>query len=220
MRKDRKKAFKLRKQGKSYSEIKQFLGVPKSTLADWFSKTEWSTKLRETLSQKAKKGNIVRLQELNAIRGERLAKIYQKARNEAQKEFKKLKFYPLFIAGVAIYWGEGDKTSKYHLKIANTDPGMIKLFVKFLYKVCGVPKEKIRAHLLLYPDLNPDNCKDYWIQQSGLSNDNFTKSTVIQGKHKTRRVQYGVCNIGVNSTYLKEKMSIWLDSIAKEFAQN
>ena len=216
MRKDRKEALQLRSLGKSYSEIKKFLGVPKSTLSDWLRKIHWSKRIKHILAEKAKEKNTIRLRNLNKIRGKHLARLYREARNEAKKEFEYFKLYPIFISGLTIYWGEGDKLSRYIIKVANTDPRMIRVFVKFLHEICGIPKKAIRAYILLYPDLDPNKCKDFWIRKSGLSTKNFNKCVVIQGRHKTKRIPYGVCYVSFGSTYLKEKMRVWLTLLSKE----
>lgn len=220
MRKEKNDALKLRKTGKSYNEIRHLLRIPKSTLSDWLRGLNWSQKIKLQLAQKAQKRNTIRLRELNKIHRRYLSEIYKEARAEAEQEFEYFKFHPLFIAGVSIYWGEGDKATKHNLRISNVDPLMIKLFVKFLREICGMPKEKIRANLLLYPDLSEDKCKNFWIKKSGLSNKHFNKSIVIEGRHKTRRIPYGVCNVAATSTYLKEKMFIWLTLLPKEFIKN
>ena len=217
MRHDKEEALRLRKLGKSYREIKESLHIPKSTISDWLHKVGWSEKIKRMLQQKAKKESTVRLRALDKIRGERLARIYQEAREEAKKEFESLKWYPLFILGIAIYWGEGEKTTRHLVRIANTDPLMIKCFVAFLVKVCGVTPHKIRAWLLLYPDLQDKTCKDFWISHAGLMRDNFTKSVMIHGKEKNKRLEYGVCSVAVSSTYLKEKMKVWLALMPEEF---
>ena len=45
-------AIELRKKGKSYSEIKYLLNIPKSTLSDWFSKEEWSELIKDKINNK------------------------------------------------------------------------------------------------------------------------------------------------------------------------
>jgi len=216
MRKNKNEALQLRSLGKSYSEIKNLLGVPKSTLSDWLRKTQWSKKIERTLSEKAQRKNTIRLRNLNRIRGKHLVKLYREARNEAKEEFEYLKLHPTFISGITIYWGEGNKLSRHLIRIGNIDPSMIQVFVKFLCKVCGIPKKTIRAYVLLYPDLDPEKCKSFWIKKSGLTAKNFNKCVVIQGRHKTKRIPYGVCYVGVNSTYLKEKIRIWLSLLPRE----
>ncbi len=38
---------------------------------------------------------------------------------------------PLFAAGVAPYWAEGSKTGN-HFSIANTDPALLRIFIKWV----------------------------------------------------------------------------------------
>jgi len=219
MRKDKNKALQLRSSGKSYREIKNLLSIPKSTLSGWLKKTNWSDKIRLKLKKKAREKNTIRLRSLNKIRGKHLAKLYQEARDEAKQEFEYFKLHPLFISGTTIYWGEGDRSSRCIVRVANTDPFMIQVFVKFLREVCGISKKVIRAHILIYPDLNQNKCIDFWVKKSKLSVENFNKCVIIKGRHKTRRLPYGVCYVTVSSTYLKEKMGVWLSLLSRELVK-
>jgi hypothetical protein len=216
MRKDKKNAIQLRKLGKSYSQIKSTLGIPKSTLSDWLNEVGWSQKVKYTLAEKAKEDSSVRFHALNKIRKKHLIRLYRTVEKEAKVEFESFKLHPLFIAGMTIHWGEGDKLTQYQVRVGNTDPRMIRVFVKFLYEVCNVPRQRVHAHLLLYPDLDPILCKNYWIKKSSLSQSHFRKSVTIEGRHKTRRLPYGVCYITVNSTYLKRKVNTWLQLLSKD----
>src|SRR3989344_9085899 len=44
--------------------------------------------------------------------------------------------------GLGIYWGEGNKVTANSVRVANTDPYMIKSFITFLKKICGVENSK------------------------------------------------------------------------------
>lgn len=220
MRSDKNEAVRLRKIGKSYREIKKQLGVPVSTLSDWLHKIKWSRKLAKKLGEQAKTKSTIRLINLNKIRGNNLKQLYEEAEIEAVKEFENLKLHPLFVAGISIYWGEGDKLSKHIIRVANTDPTMIKLFARFLINICGIDKNKIKLSLLLYPDLNEVECKNFWIKNTKITEKNFNKSIRIEGKHKTKRVRYGVCTVSVCSTYLKKKILKWLKILPVELIKN
>jgi len=159
---------------------------------------------------------VIRLRELNKLRGANLKRAYEEARTEAHTEFETLKYNPLFIAGVMLYWGEGDKLTKYSTTISNTDPYLIRLYVFFLENVCRIPKEKIKAHVLVYPDLDERDCLLYWASRSNIVLSRFTKCTVIQGRHKTRRLTHGVCMVIVSSTYFKAKVLEWLKLLPNE----
>lgn len=153
---------------------------------------------------------------MQKIRGEHLNRLYKQAEIEAIEEFASLKYHPLFIAALMIYWGEGDKLSRSRVSVANTEPAMLRLFVYFLRNICGFTDKKIRAWILAYPDMDIEASKAYWIEKTALNEGNFRKTIVIQGKHTTRKLTNGVCTVEVSSTYFKIKMLIWLRSFANE----
>lgn len=216
MRGDRTKATEMRRHGKSYTEIRDALKIPKATLSDWFGKTNWSRNIRGKLTTRAVTANSERIRELDRIRGAHLAKAYKEAREEARKEFEELKYNPLFIAGLMLYWGEGDKVTRHTTRLTNTDAEMIRLFVFFLTHACRVPKERIKASVLVYPDLSMTTCLTYWSKMSGIKRDNFTKCIAIRGRHKTKRLPNGVCIIVVSSSYFKTKILEWMGSLPRE----
>ena len=216
MRKDKEKAEDLRRLGKSYSEIHEMLQIPRSTLSDWFGREDWSKKIREHLATSAQNESTVRLINLNKTRGRHLAKAYDAAREEAKGEFELFKYDPLFISGIMLYWGEGAKDPKAGVKFTNSDAQMIKFYVQFLIRSCRIPVEKIKAYVLIYPDLEEKTTRAYWSKMSGLPWENFTKSVMIQGRHATRRLGWGVCTVTVSSTYLKQKMLMWIKLLPEE----
>ena len=140
------------------------------------------------------------------------------AKNEALSDLQELKYNPLFIAGIMLYWGEGDKKNKHRVRLTNTDPDMIKLFSQFL-AACNVPKERIYAQAIIYPDLDHETCRLYWSNKSGIPLSNFTKCSVIQGRHKNNKLPYGICIVGVSSSYLKVKLLEWIRLLPRELME-
>ena len=216
MRKDKGVAFEMRKTGKSYAEIRNSLKIPKATLSGWFSEIGWSKEVAKKLAAKVQIQHTVRLVALDKIRGQHLAHAYEEARSEAREDLEILKYNPLFIAGLMLYWGEGDKATKAQVRLANTDPELIKLFVFFLMKICNIPTEKVGVHILTYPDIDDKSNRRYWSEISGIAPEKFLKSVLIQGRHKTRRLGHGVCSVYVSSTYFKVKMLEWLKLLPEE----
>ena len=216
MRSDKDQAIKLRRSGKSYKEISEMLRVPPGTLSGWFGKEDWSKKIRKKLISAAQEKHVLRLRDLNTLRGENLERAYDEAREVARQEFELLRYNPLFIASMMLYWGEGDKANKYKVRLTNTDPEMHQLFYLFLKDVCNVPENKIGAHLLLYPDLDERKALQYWSSHIGISRDRFLKCTMIVGKHPTRRLENGICMLYVSSAYFKVKMLTWLTLLPRE----
>jgi hypothetical protein len=212
MRADKATAVKLRKKGKSYREICQILNISKGTLSKWFSQEEWSWEITQKLQKKSRLVSRGNIKHLNVARQMKLEELYVTAVTEADREFVLFQHEPLFLAGVMLYWGEGNKNFETGIvKVSNTDPGIIKTFRNFLMKFCGYSLAEIKIWLLLYPDLRPETCINYWSKEAGILKSNFVKPTVIKGRHLTRRLSYGTCTIYVNHKYLKKKVLRWID---------
>jgi len=216
MRKDRYSAIKLRKQNKSYNEISKILNIPKSTLVYWFSDKNWSKDIKNKLSARNVLSLKKRLGLINRIRTKKWEKWREGFRTEARKEFKKFLKKPLFISGINLYWGEGDSVLKNgNVRLSNTDHRMISIFVRFLINIVGVPKEKIKCTMILYPDLKEEKCKLFWSNMGGIPSSQFYKTQFIKGKHPTKRLENGICMIQVLSRGIKEKIMVWIDLLYK-----
>lgn len=216
MRKDKVKAYELRRQEKSYSEISRALNIPKGTLAGWFKKEEWSQAIRDKLGALQSLAYPKKLAAIQKANRERWANNHEAYRNSGKKEFEIFKDNPIFLAAIMLYWGEGDKSPKYSkVKLANTEPLMIRLFYIFLKDVIKVSPNRICIWLLLYPDLKDEMQKTFWSRATGVPLSQFKNSIYIKGRHPTKRLSYGVCSIYVQSRELKEKMMTWLDLYQK-----
>jgi hypothetical protein len=211
MRKDKEQAVKLRRSGKSYRDIQAQLQIPMSTLSDWFRDVDWSRDLARELASRARPQHEARLLELSRTRGERLERAYREARDEAHKEFDALKYNPLFIAGMMLYWSEGTKSPKTGAKLANTDPDMMRLYVHFLREVCRIPSLSIKATVMVYPDLDEMFCRAYWSKKADIPWENFAKSVSLRERRGARRLNWGICAVTVPGTYFKQKVLTWLE---------
>lgn len=217
MRTDKHLAVKLRRQGRSYNKISKELGIPKSTLTGCFSNKIWSRNIKEELTNRANYMARERLRLFNKLQKEKWEQWREKARQYAEKEFPDLKKSYLFLAGLILYWGEGDsKMENSIVRLSNTDPEMIKIFFLFLRNICQIPQNKIKITLILYPDLKESQCKNFWTKNMGISKKQFYKTQFIKGKHPTKRLLYGICNIYVSSRELKEKIFTWLKLYRQE----
>jgi len=216
MRNDRHLAIKLRKKGTSYNRISKELGIPKSTMHYWFRNLRWSRIIKEKLTEKAKIQATKRLRKVIEAQKKRWKAWRKQYREEAIKEFPILKSNPLFVAGLMLYWGEGDSNLRHQVRLSNSNPRMIKLFNDFLQKICKIPKERVRLALVIYPDLIEKVCKNFWSNKTKISLKQFDKSSVIYGRHPTKRLENGVCIIRVNgSPGLKEKVITWTNLTVK-----
>lgn len=214
MRNDQHLALNLRKKGASYAKISEELNIPKSTLNSWFKGLAWSENIKKRLTEKAERNSRKRIKKIIELNKARRKKIRSDCRQVAEKDFSKLKNNPLFVAGIMLYWGEGDQNLKYPVRLTNTDYRMIVLFKKFLLEVCGVKKRDVYLSLFIYPDINEERCKEFWKERIKINC--FDKIQVIYGKHPTKRLENGICSIRVRqSTGLKEKILVWVSLLSK-----
>lgn len=214
-------AQKFRRDGMSYSEITREIGVPQSTLSTWFSKKRWSRAIERRLREKYEVISRARLAVMNESR--RLKKIEREKvyLREAEFVYDRRKNDPLFVAGIAIYWGEGEKIGNGRLSVINTDEGALKVMVNFYEKVLGVPKEKIRAGLFVYSDLDEACLLRHWSKELGLPRSQFIKSQMLVSKKSStkRKSAFGICNVYVSKSELKFKMLQWIRMFAAEFGK-
>jgi hypothetical protein len=217
MRKDKAVAFKLRKEGKSYRQIQKELEISRSTLCDWFKNEEWSKHVKNKNIELNIKLSNERLKILNESRNGMLEEKYNNTRKEAEKEFHVFKNEPLFMAGLMIYAGEGDKRNDHLSRVSNSDFYIHKIFIRFTEKYLNIKRENIKISLILYPDLNIKKCLDKWLQELNVPIINFYKTQIIKGKEKTKKLQYGVgISIISGIVEVKKKILKWLELSAIE----
>ncbi len=211
MRQDKEKVFELRKQGKTYREIQQLVIISRATLTAWFKNEEWSNHVKKSNTQKHIVASLERLKLLHEGRRIMLEKKYKQVEEDAIREFELYKNEPLFMAGLMIYAGEGDKSNRFRVKLANSEFYLHLIFISFLEKFLKIERKNIKVWLLLYPDHDIEKLVEIWSQKLNISKSNFHKSQVIIGKEKIRKLQYGVGNSIISSTSLKKKMLKWLE---------
>jgi hypothetical protein len=217
MRHDKEKAFELRKENKTYREIQQLLGISRSTLCDWFRNEEWSNHIKKSNVNRSITISTERLKKMNDARRIMFEKKYKIVEEEALREFEIYKNDPLFMAGLMLYAGEGDKTSRNLTRLSNSEFYLHIVFIRFSQQFLKINRNNIKFWLLLYPDHNIENCIGVWSTKIGISTVNFYKSQVIRGKEKTKKLQYGVGNSIISSTSLKKKMMKWLELCKLDF---
>jgi hypothetical protein len=113
----------------------------------------------------------------------------------------------LYGLGLGIYWGEGEKVSKYQLRVANTNPGVIRTFVDFLLIICQLSSHKISYHLICFNDTDINESALYWSKELEIPREKFGKIVQIspQGKGTYRKKsKFGVCTVIVSNIKLKE----------------
>lgn len=191
---ERGKAIQLRLQGKSYSEIKKTLGISKSTLHYWLHEYPLSDDQIRALRD----WNPRRIENFRkTMQAKRVAK-QKVAYQRVKKDIGRLDKKDLFIAGFFLYWGEGLKAGNAQVGFANTDPAMIKSFLRWL-EILGVSKEKLHIRLHLYSDMDIEKYQNFWICALGIQRVQlqkpYIKQSTREGVKYKGRFGYGTCNV-------------------------
>ena len=216
--KDKEKALALRKQEMSYSQIKNILGVSKSTLSGWLKDYPLSKERIDALRGK------------NEKRIERYRETRRRTKEKRLNEFyleEKGKVFPLtnrdfFIAGLFLYWGEGAKTLSKEVSVSNTDPSMINFFIDWAIKYLKVSKEKLCITLHLYNDMDIDKEIEFWSKKIDIPKNQFSKPYIKHTSLKSINYKigfgHGTCNARINNARLSEKVLMAIKSISDKYS--
>ena len=209
-------AGNLRKRGFTYEEIAKIVGVSKSTVSKWLSGETWSETIRETNKKRASRDNSKRISLLNKARGNQYKKLYAEAERSAMTEFKHYKTNTLFIAGLMLYAGQGDLVDMHNVRITGARKDIHRIFITFATEYLGVPREKVRFWLLLYPAMHPEKCSRTWSKTIHIPLSQFHKYQVVQTIRVKQTLHDGVGNTIIGDTVLKKKLMKWIELILKE----
>ncbi len=158
-------AIALRKKGYSYREIWELLNVPKGTCSDWLCKVEMNAKAKARIRQLGIDGRK-RARESFRLR---IEKRDHEIITTVNRDMKKIKLTPEIgkLLCAMLYWGEGSKNSS-SVNFMNSDPDMIRVYLKLLRTCFNVKNEKIRAQLHLHSYHNTEKQKKFWSEVTGI----------------------------------------------------
>lgn len=212
------KAESLRKIGKSYLEISKALSVPKSTLSNWFSMKKWSQSIKFQLTEKNKDRSRNYIIQINKLRRLQTLQRHEKYREEARLEYKKMKADHLFLSGLSIYWGEGEKAGKGRVSVINSSVEMLQVVVNFYRQTLKIPENKLRGAIFIYGDHDVNKALDYWSMKLKVPKAQFIKTQILPTRSNLtkNKVKNGMCNLYFSSTELNIKISEWIKLLALE----
>ncbi len=209
----KEKAEKLRREGKTYKELTQKLGVPKSTLSVWLGK-----KIPGIFDRKAQLKHLTKIRPLaSAAKSRKIILEDEALRKKIKKEFNNFKFknsgiFKLILA--TLYITEGARYKGVSgLIFVNTDPKLIKLYISLL-RLCyelDEKKFKIRLHLHYYHKIK--NTRKYWSNILNIPLDQFGK-IYLKKRSKTKRFRknfMGICFIRYSDSSIRKELIMLAD---------
>jgi hypothetical protein len=227
---ERLEARRLRHEGRSIKYIARRVGVSQSSVSVWVRDIALSPEQTERLS--LNRGMHPRQVRAREVRSE-----WHRARRRGAQEDGRLYARagdPLHVAGCMLYWAEGSKTRN-AVKITNSDPEVLRLFVRYLRAYFDVPDDRFRVTCNLFADhiVKRAAIEQYWLDQLELPHESLCKSVVntyskYSQKKRANRLQYGTCRVAVNQTAIVQHIfgaiqeyggferPEWLDALRSE----
>jgi len=199
----------------SYSQIKELIPAGKGTLNYWLRnypltdeqkaklyerKDIWIENFRETMRKK---------------REERWRMVYE----IQKKRIGRLSKRDLFLIGAGLYWGEGQKGGS-SLSVSNTDPDVIKFWLLWLEKCCGVKRRdrKVSIYTHFYSDMDIDKEIEFWRKTLKVERSQFAKSYIKQSKRTDldqKSFGHGTCRIQVANVKIKQEVMATIKLISE-----
>jgi len=207
----REQAIKLRVEKQlSYTEIRKRLGVPKSTLSYWLREFPLSKKRILELRRRGWKKAEAKIERFRATMRKKRELKDREIYNKYRKRFKKLSRNALFVAGLILYLGEGNKRAYTEIALANTDHKIIKFFIRWLNEFLKIPKEEMKAGLHLYENMDIEKEKEFWKNELGFQENQFYKPSIRKLKKASfsykEPSRHGTCALYVSGVERKREL--------------
>ena len=143
--KERERARVLRKQGKSMNQIINETGYSKASVSFWTRDILLTDIQRNKISERGRSMESIERRRTSRVINEN--KKRQVIINLAKEDFLTISKKELKLVGAMIYWGEGRKAGNWSVSLANSDPRIIKVMMRFSREICRVSEEKFHAHI-------------------------------------------------------------------------
>ncbi len=217
--KEKIQARKLRRGGESVKEIARKLNVSPASVSIWCRDIALSKNQIKELERRSKDPNYGRRSRyLAEIKRKKDLKI-KNLLKEGIKEIDKLSERELFLIGTTLYWTEGFKKDS-QAGFANSDPGMIKLFLRWLYECCDYKSEdlSLRVTVNISHKNRIGDIQRYWSDITEISLVKFQKpfyqNVVWKKVYENPNNYYGVLRIKVRkSTDFLRKIHGWIEGL-------
>ncbi len=213
------KVIKLRKQGKTYSEIQRTVGpLPKSTLSNWLKPINLTKIQKIRILKKISNAAILGRQKggwkNHQKRLERIARIQAMA----VKEFPLFSKKPIFLVGLVLYLAEGTRKTE-RFQFMNSDPYLVKIMIKWLCLFGKTTKKDIKARLYTHKHCVSQKHEKFWSRFLDIATSQFLKTIYKSTPHTIKKnFDYKGCiRIEISGSELFWKIMKWRDILYKSF---
>jgi hypothetical protein len=184
--KEQEQARALRARNRTLADIVQTLGVSKSSVSLWVRDVPFTPTLRlrgpHRRPHPAHEAKLCQIEELNREGLERIGALSDEA---------------FFVAGVALYAGEGSKTDG-EVRFSNSDLKMVRLFCAWFRRFFDVDGRRLRGRIYLHQGLDLSAAEEFWSEVAHIPTTQFHKTyrAVPDPSIRRNKHEHGCFSVG------------------------
>lgn len=210
-------AIELRQKGFSYSEIKNSINIPKSTIAFWLKGIKLTDEQIKKL--KNKRSEVARANSQKRVL--KVSKAIEEIKVLSAKDIKEISKKELWLMGIVLYWRERflhghENDLRKGVRFTSSDPSLIKLFLKWLRDVGGIEDKEIYFDIFAGKNQKNSISKiiSHWSEVTGFPKSYFSRTYFY--KHKSG----DFLRIRVKaSSMLARQIAGWIEGIKQCFLE-
>ncbi|WP_409058142.1 hypothetical protein [Streptomyces sp. SYP-A7185] len=202
----RERARELRRQGRTYDEIRAELGCSKSSVSLWVRDLPRPEPTCKPEEQRARmNAGLARLR-AEQDRERRATK------QEAAAAVGRVSDRELFLTGVVLYWAEGAKDKPYRrtevLQFINSDPNVIRLYMRWL-ALLGVDHDRLTLRVSIHASADVAAAERHWAAVVGVDRAAFSRATLKKHNPRTVRRNTGDAYHGCLIIYVRQSADLY-----------
>jgi len=208
---EKEKARALRKKGYSINQIVKEVGLTKASVSVWVRDIILTKTQKKKISERGRSVESIEKRRVNRLLNEKNKR--QMVIDNAKKDFNDISLEQLKLIGIVLYLGEGGKTKRGMVRLANSDPIVIKMMMKFFREICKVSNDKFRASIHTFAHADIEKTEKYWSKISKIPRSQFFKTYIKASSaslQKRNTLPFGTFDIYVCDTKLFLTIMGWI----------
>lgn len=217
--------LELRRRGLSYSEIREAVPMPKSTLSLWLRGVALPKSHQERLSQrrlKAARDGARKRKETNV---QQTLEIHR----SASKDIKEISPRELWLIGIILYWVCSSRVKKKNtyegVRFRSSDPDLVRIFLRWLMDIGKIARQDILCDIFINEDEKRASSRIIyeWSQITNFPSSHFTRIYFLKNQRKKDldakkgKKHIGLLQIRVRaSSLLNRQIDGWIRGIGEK----
>ena len=202
------RARELRRLGHSVKEIERLVGVSRSSVSLWVRDIALT---EEQVAALRRRNPIYHGQLAGAAANAALA-LARRREYQIQGRAHARQGDLLHAVGCMLFWAEGDK-HRNSVRVANSDPYLLRLFIRFLRECYGAENSRLRISCNLFADhlARQSEIEQFWLDALELPRSSLRASIVntcskYSQKKRRNKLPYGTCKVVYNDTQVVQSI--------------